>query len=37
MPQDVALGYFTIGSLALLSAVIFYRLPAHAGAELSGR
>jgi hypothetical protein len=36
-PQDVGLGYFTIGFLALASAVIFYRLPSHAGAELSGR
>jgi len=36
-PQDVALGYFTIGFLTLLSTVVFYRLPAHAGAELSGR
>ncbi|HEY6255976.1 MAG TPA: MFS transporter [Xanthobacteraceae bacterium] len=35
--EDVALGYFTIGVLALASAVIFYRLPSHAGAELSGR
>jgi len=34
---DIALGYFTIGSMALASAVIFYRLPAHAGAELGGR
>jgi EmrB/QacA subfamily drug resistance transporter len=36
-PQDVGLGYFTIGFLALASTVIFYRLPSHAGAELSGR
>jgi EmrB/QacA subfamily drug resistance transporter len=34
---DVALGYFTIGAMALASALIFYRLPAHAGAELSDR
>jgi EmrB/QacA subfamily drug resistance transporter len=36
-PGDVALGYFTVGSMALASVVIFYRLPAHAGAELGGR
>ena len=36
-PQDVGLGYFTIGFLVLASTVIFYRLPSHAGAELSGR
>ncbi len=36
-PQDVALGYFTIGLMALASAAIFYRLPAHAGIELSDR
>jgi len=36
-PGDVALGYFAIGSMALVSVVIFYRLPAHAGVELSDR
>jgi len=36
-PADVALGYFTVGSMALASVLIFYRLPAHAGAELGGR
>jgi EmrB/QacA subfamily drug resistance transporter len=36
-PQDVALGYFTIGVIALASVVVFYRLPAEAGIELSGR
>jgi MFS family permease len=36
-PADVALGYFTIGFMSLLSVVIFYRLPAHAGVELSDR
>jgi EmrB/QacA subfamily drug resistance transporter len=36
-PQDVGVGYFAIGVLALVSIVIFYRLPSHAGAELSGR
>jgi EmrB/QacA subfamily drug resistance transporter len=34
--HDVALGYFTIGALALASVVVFYWLPAEAGAELSG-
>jgi EmrB/QacA subfamily drug resistance transporter len=34
--QDVALGYFTIGAMALASVVVFYWLPAEAGAELSG-
>jgi MFS family permease len=36
-PADVALGYFAIGSMSLLSVAIFYRLPAHAGVELSDR
>jgi hypothetical protein len=36
-PQDIGLGYFTIGLMALVSALVFYRLPADAGAELSGR
>ena len=36
-PEDVALGYFTIGVMALASVVIFYRLPAHAGIELHDR
>jgi MFS family permease len=36
-PEDIAPGYFTIGLLVLASAVIFYRLPAHAGIELSHR
>jgi hypothetical protein len=36
-PEDIALGYFTIGAMALASVVVFYRLPSHAGAELSGR
>jgi len=34
--QDVALGYFTIGAMALASVMVFYWLPAEAGAELSG-
>jgi hypothetical protein len=36
-PEDVALGYFTIGAMALASVVIFYRLPAQAGIELHDR
>jgi EmrB/QacA subfamily drug resistance transporter len=36
-PDDIAPGYFTIGALALLSAVIFWLLPAQAGSELSAR
>jgi EmrB/QacA subfamily drug resistance transporter len=36
-PEDIALGYFTIGAMALASVVVFYRLPSHAGVELSGR
>jgi hypothetical protein len=36
-PEDLALGYFTIGAMALASAVVFYRLPSEAGAELSDR
>jgi EmrB/QacA subfamily drug resistance transporter len=36
-PADIGLGYFTIGFLVLVSAIVFYRLPAEAGAELSGR
>jgi EmrB/QacA subfamily drug resistance transporter len=37
MAEDVGSGYFVIGAMALLSIVIFYRLPAHAGSELSER
>jgi EmrB/QacA subfamily drug resistance transporter len=37
LPGDVALGFFTIGSLALASIVIFLRLPPQAGAELTTR
>jgi EmrB/QacA subfamily drug resistance transporter len=37
MAEDVALGYYAIGTAALVSTVIFYLLPAHAGVELSGR
>ena len=36
-PQDIGLGYVTLGFMALASTVVFYRLPAEAGAELSGR
>jgi EmrB/QacA subfamily drug resistance transporter len=34
---DVAFGFFTIGLLSALSMIIFYRLPATAGTELTGR
>jgi EmrB/QacA subfamily drug resistance transporter len=37
MSEDVGLGYFTLGLASLVSTVIFYLLPAHAGAELSDR
>jgi hypothetical protein len=37
LPEDVALGFFTIGLLALASIIIFLRLPPHAGAELTSR
>jgi hypothetical protein len=37
LPEDVALGFFTIGALALASIVIFLRLPPQAGAELTTR
>jgi EmrB/QacA subfamily drug resistance transporter len=37
MAEDVAWGYFLLGAMVLVSVVIFYRLPAHAGAELSDR
>jgi len=36
-PHDIALGYFTIGVMALASVLVFYRLHPEAGAELSGR
>jgi MFS family permease len=36
-PEDIAPGFFTIGALALISSLIFWRLPAEAGAELSGK
>jgi hypothetical protein len=36
-PDDVALGFFTIGLLSIVSIVIFYALPARAGSELTGR
>lgn len=35
--QDVSIGFFTIGLLCALSVIIFYRLPATAGSELTGR
>jgi EmrB/QacA subfamily drug resistance transporter len=34
---DVALAFFVLGSLSFLSAYIFWRLPAHAGAEITPR
>lgn len=34
---DVGLGYFALGTLALVSSAIFYLLPERAGAELGGR
>ena len=37
MAEDVALGYYVIGAAALVSTVVFYLLPKHAGVELSGR
>jgi EmrB/QacA subfamily drug resistance transporter len=37
LPEDVALGFFTIGLLALASIMIFLRLPPEAGAELTTR
>jgi EmrB/QacA subfamily drug resistance transporter len=36
-PDDVALGFFSIAVLAVISTVIFYRLPVGAGSELTGR
>jgi EmrB/QacA subfamily drug resistance transporter len=36
-PDDVALGFFTMGVLAFASTVIFYLLPVRAGSELTGR
>ena len=37
MPDDVALGFFTIALLSALSVIIFYLLPPTAGSELTGR
>jgi EmrB/QacA subfamily drug resistance transporter len=37
MPDDVALAFFTFGGLAVVSAVVFYLLPAQAGSELTSR
>ncbi len=34
---DVSYGFFAIGILSALSVIIFYRLPATAGSELTGR
>jgi hypothetical protein len=36
-PDDIAPGFFAIGTLALLSSIVFWRLPPHAGAELTRR
>src|SRR5260370_26457604 len=36
-PEDIALGYFTIGCLALASVAVFYRLPSHACVGVVGR
>ena len=36
-PEDVALGYYAIGACALLSALVFWRLPPQAGSELTER
>ena len=37
VPDDISPAYFTLGALALVSALIFWLLPAHAGAQLSDR
>jgi EmrB/QacA subfamily drug resistance transporter len=37
VPDDVAPAYFTLGLLSLASAIVFWLLPAQAGAELSER
>jgi MFS family permease len=37
VPADISPAYFTLGALALVSALIFWLLPAHAGAQLSDR
>jgi hypothetical protein len=36
-PDDIAMGFFTIGLLALSSTIIYLLLPAKAGAELAER
>jgi EmrB/QacA subfamily drug resistance transporter len=35
--SDVSYGFFAIGALSALSVIVFYRLPAAAGSELTGR
>jgi MFS family permease len=35
VPDDVAPAYFTLGLMSFASAIVFWLLPAHAGAELS--
>jgi EmrB/QacA subfamily drug resistance transporter len=37
VPDDVAPAYFTLGAMSLISALVFWLLPAQAGAELSER
>jgi hypothetical protein len=37
VPDDVTPGYLTLGLLSLASALVFWRLPARAGAQLSAR
>jgi EmrB/QacA subfamily drug resistance transporter len=37
LPDDIAPAYFVIAALAALSALVFWLLPAHAGAALSDR
>jgi EmrB/QacA subfamily drug resistance transporter len=36
-PADISPAYFTLSALALISALIFWLLPSHAGAELARR
>jgi hypothetical protein len=37
LPDDISPAYFTLGAMALVSAFIFWLLPAQAGAQLSDR
>ena len=36
-PDDVSVGFFVIGAAVLSSSIIFMRMPAHAGAEITPR